>query len=43
MDFSLGVVLIGNKWVHKIKKKFDGSIERYKACWSLKVTIKLRD
>ena len=31
IDFPQGRKAIGNKWVLKIKYKFDGSIERYKA------------
>jgi len=27
-----GVTLVTCKWVYKVKKKTDGSIERYKAC-----------
>ena len=31
VDLPLGRKAIGNKWVLKIKRKADGSIERYKA------------
>ena len=31
VDLSSGRKAIGNKWVLKIKRKADGSIERYKA------------
>ena len=31
VDLPDGVVPIGNKWVFKVKRKSDGSIERYKA------------
>jgi hypothetical protein len=31
VDLLLGLKAIGNKWVFKIKRKADGSIERYKA------------
>ncbi|GMP70896.1 hypothetical protein CsSME_00029532 [Camellia sinensis var. sinensis] len=31
VDLPLGCKTIGNKWVLKIKRKADGSIERYKA------------
>ena len=31
VDLSSGRNAIGNKWVLKIKRKADGSIERYKA------------
>ena len=31
VDLPLGRKTIGNKWVLKIKRKVDGSIERYKA------------
>jgi hypothetical protein len=31
VDLSHGKSVIGCKWVYKIKTKFDGSIERYKA------------
>ena len=31
IDLPPRVVPIGNTWVFKIKRKFDGSIERYKA------------
>ena len=30
VDLSSGCKAIGNKWVLKIKRKADGSIERYK-------------
>ena len=32
VDLPPGRKTIGNKWVLKIKRKADGSIERYKAC-----------
>ena len=28
----LGQSVVGCKWIYKIKTRFDGSIERYKAC-----------
>lgn len=31
VDLPAGVVPIGNKWVFKLKRKADGSIDRYKA------------
>ena len=31
VDLLLGQRSIGNKWIFKIKRKTDGSIERYKA------------
>jgi hypothetical protein len=32
VDFLPGRKTIGNKWVLKVKRKADGSIDRYKAC-----------
>lgn len=32
LTYRLELLKIGNKWVYKIKRKSDGSIERYKAC-----------
>jgi hypothetical protein len=32
VDFLPGHKTIGNKWVLKVKRKADGSIDRYKAC-----------
>ena len=31
IDLLVGKKAIGTKWVHKLKHKHDGSIERYKA------------
>ncbi|PKI66080.1 hypothetical protein CRG98_013526 [Punica granatum] len=32
VDLPLGHKTIGNKWILKVKRKANGSIERYKAC-----------
>ena len=31
IDFPVGKKAIGTKWVYKLKRKHDGSVERYKA------------
>jgi hypothetical protein len=31
VDLPSGKITVGCKWVYKIKTKFDGSVERYKA------------
>jgi len=36
VDLPIGCKVNGNKWVLKIKRKADGSIERYKACLVVK-------
>ena len=32
VDLPSSKTLVGCKWIYKIKTKFDGSVERYKAC-----------
>ena len=40
VDLPAGRKAIGNKWILKIKRKADGSIDRYKACLVAKVIAK---
>ena len=41
-DLPIGKKAIGTKWVYKLKRKHDGSVERYKASSLQKGMLKKR-
>ena len=43
VDLPPGRKVIGNKWVFKVKRRTDGSIDKFKARLGRKATPKLRE